>query len=78
MLLDEPGLSLHAKAQGDFLNFIDERLAKRYQVVYTTHSPFMIEPTKLNRVRTVQDVDDRGTVVTSDVMRTDRDTLFPI
>jgi hypothetical protein len=78
LLLDEPGLALHAKAQGDFLRFIDERLAPKHQVVYTTHSPFLIDATKLERVRTVQDKDNLGTVVENDVLRPDRDTLFPI
>ncbi len=78
LLLDEPGLSLHAKAQEDFLRFIDERLAPDYQVVYTTHSPFMVNASNLQRVRTVQDMDDKGTVVSSDVLRNDRDTVFPL
>jgi hypothetical protein len=78
LLLDEPGLALHAKAQGDFLRFIDERLAPKHQVAYTTHSPFLIDATKLERVRTVQDKDNLGTVVENDVLRPDRDTLFPI
>src|SRR5262249_15365914 len=38
LLLDEPGLSLHALAQADFLRYIDD-LAERHQVIYTTHSP---------------------------------------
>jgi predicted ATP-dependent endonuclease of OLD family len=78
LLLDEPGLSLHAKAQSDFLRFIDKRLAPKYQVVYTTHSPFMVDPTRLDRVRTVQDIDEVGTVVSEDVLRNDRDTIFPL
>lgn len=55
LLLDEPGLSLHASAQNDLLRFIDEKLAPEYQVIYTTHSPFMIDSLKLNEVRTVYD-----------------------
>jgi predicted ATP-dependent endonuclease of OLD family len=58
ILLDEPGLNLHAKAQNDLLRFIDDRLAPHHQVIYSTHSLFMIEPTKLDRCRTVEDVDD--------------------
>ena len=42
LLLDEPALSLHALAQQDFLSYID-KLAKRHQILYTTHSPFMIQ-----------------------------------
>ena len=78
LLLDEPGLNLHAMAQGDFLRFIDERLAPKHQVLYTTHSPFMINLSHLSRVRTVQDVDDRGTVVSDDMLGNDRDTVFPL
>lgn len=78
LLLDEPGLNLHAKAQEDFLRFIDERLADEYQVTYTTHSPFMVAPTKLDRVRTVEDLDDEGTKVSDQVFRSSSDTVFPL
>lgn len=79
LLLDEPALSLHALAQGDFLRFLEARLAPKHQVVYSTHSPFMIEPARLNRVRTVFDRGrDVGSVVTDDVFKTDKDTVFPL
>jgi predicted ATP-dependent endonuclease of OLD family len=79
ILLDEPAVGLHAKAQADFLRFIDERLTKRSQVIYTTHSPFMVEPSKLERVRLVEDQGkEHGAIVTSDVLTRDRDTLFPL
>ena len=77
-LLDEPGLNLHAQAQKDFLRFIEERLAPLHPVVYTTHSPFLIDPMRLERVRTVEDVDGRGTVVSDDLARQDPDTVLPI
>jgi predicted ATP-dependent endonuclease of OLD family len=79
ILLDEPALGLHAKAQKDFLRFIDERLSKRCQVIYTTHSPFMIQPDQLQRTRLIEDKGiQRGSVITADVLTTDRDTLFPL
>lgn len=79
ILLDEPALGLHARAQSDFLRFIEERLAPKHQVIYTTHSPFMIQPGKLHRVRIVEDRGrDDGAKVTSDVLTTDPDTLFPL
>ncbi len=78
LLLDEPGLNLHAMAQRDFLRFIDDRLAPKNQVVYSTHSPFMINLDNLSSVRTVQDVDDRGTFVSDDTLSNDRETVFPI
>lgn len=55
VLLDEPGLSLHGTAQADFLRFIEEQLAPTSQVVYTTHSPFLVEPSRLERVSVVED-----------------------
>jgi predicted ATP-dependent endonuclease of OLD family len=79
ILLDEPGLGLHGKAQADFLRFIEERLAPKRQVIYTTHSPFMVQPNKLERARIVEEKSrDEGSKVTSDVLTTDPDTLFPL
>ncbi len=47
VLLDEPALALHARAQRDFLDFIEDTLADSHQVVYTTHSPFMVDASHL-------------------------------
>lgn len=80
LLLDEPGLNLHASAQKDLLHFIDD-LGKNYQVIYTTHSPFMVEVKHLNRVRTVFDdfnEKDKGSIITDTVQQKDPDTLFPL
>ena len=79
ILLDEPALGLHAKAQADFLRFIEERLSKRCQVIYTTHSPFMVQPNRLERVRTVEDLGRvEGAKISQDILTTDPDTLFPL
>lgn len=80
VLLDEPALNLHARAQADFLRFINNRLATKHQVIYTTHSPFMVEAGRLGRVRLVEDKPegDVGAKVTSDVLSTDKDTVFPL
>lgn len=78
LLLDEPGINLHASAQADLLRFIDERLAPSHQVILTTHSPFMINPHHLERVRTVIDKDGLGTQISSDVLYADAETAFPL
>lgn len=79
VLLDEPALTLHGRAQADFLRFIDERLATKTQVVYTTHSPFMVEPAKLDRVRIVEDRGPaEGAVVTDEALAVGDDSLFPL
>jgi len=42
LLFDEPGIHLHPQGQKDLLREM-ERLAKNNQIVYATHSPFMID-----------------------------------
>ena len=85
ILLDEPGLSLHGKAQSDLIKYMIERLLPDHQVIYTTHSPFMIPPDRLQDVRVVEDVIERdprlvvrGTKVSNDVFTVDKDTRFPL
>lgn len=78
LLLDEPGLGLHASAQDDFLRYIDEDLAQNHKVIYTTHSPFMVKATELERVRLVEDKDKVGTTVSNEALGVSRDTIFPI
>ncbi|MGD0391818.1 MAG: AAA family ATPase [Acidimicrobiales bacterium] len=78
LLLDEPALALHATAQRDLLRFMEDRLAPEHQVLYTTHSPFMIDPEHLERARTVMDVTDQGTKISADVFCVDEETVFPL
>ena len=78
LLLDEPGLGLHASAQRDLLRFIDERLTPVHQVVYTTHSPFMVASTDLERVRTVEDREREGARVSREVLDHSDDTRVPL
>ncbi|QDX26362.1 AAA family ATPase [Sphingomonas suaedae] len=87
LLLDEPGLSLHGRAQADLLRYFDSELSG-HQLLYTTHSPFMIDPTKFERVRIVQDLgidapealpkEEDGTKVLANVFDATDDSLFPL
>jgi predicted ATP-dependent endonuclease of OLD family len=77
LLLDEPGLALHALAQADFLRYIDD-LSKRHQVLYTTHSPFMINSDRLSQVRLVEDQVKIGTVISDSIVGADSRTIFPL
>jgi energy-coupling factor transporter ATP-binding protein EcfA2 len=52
LLLDEPGLSLHPLAQKDLSAFFDN-LSSTNQILYTTHSPFLVDADRLDRVRKV-------------------------
>ena len=80
ILLDEPGLNLHAEAQNDLLRYIDEQLGGKYQVIYTTHSPFMIDSGKLHEVRTVYDSNNAkiGSIISDVLGEKDKATLFPL
>ena len=88
LLLDEPGLFLHASAQDDLLRYIEQELKPHHQVIYTTHSPFMVDPTNFSRIRIVRDksmesddelpLEQQGTKVFSDVLKADQGSLFPL
>ncbi|MCB4802206.1 energy-coupling factor transporter ATP-binding protein EcfA2 [Methylobacterium brachiatum] len=87
LLLDEPGLTLHGKAQADLLRYFDDKLVNNHQVVFSTHSPFMVPPEDLTLSRIVEDQIEqkrpgfwttKGTKVRDDVLATDPDTLFPL
>jgi predicted ATP-dependent endonuclease of OLD family len=77
LLLDEPGLSLHALAQYDLMSYIEE-LSNHNQIIYTTHSPFMIKSERLDVARTVEDFEDKGTVVSNDLNGSEPNTVFPL
>ena len=87
ILLDDPGIGLHAKAQEDLLRYISLELEPHYQAIYTTHSPFMVDPNNLRRARTVEDIVAKGdqgeelylgTKVGDKAFSTDADTLIPL
>ena len=67
LLLDEPGHSLHPLAQKDLSDFF-ESLADTNQLAYTTHSPFLVDPDHLDRVKAVY-VDDHGATLVSANLR---------
>ena len=53
LLIDEPGVSLHARAQEDVLAVFDD-IKDQMQIIYTTHSPHLIDVNKLYRILAVQ------------------------
>ncbi|MFL0354745.1 ATP-dependent nuclease [Xanthomarina sp. GH4-25] len=60
-LLDEPGGRLHPSGQRDLLKYLEE-LAEKHKIIYTTHSPFLINRLFPNRVRIVDRDAENGTV----------------
>lgn len=77
LLLDEPGLNLHALAQADFLAYIRE-LSEQHQIIFTTHSPFMVDSARLEDVRVVEDRIKEGTRITGDLAGSSDESLFPL
>ena len=78
LLLDEPGLSLHALKQREFRTTVS-RLADSNQLLYTTHSPFLVGPGELDLVRVVEMIDRTiGTKVHTTIAAGDSAALLPL
>ena len=77
LLLDEPGLHLHATAQQELISFF-EKLSETNQLAYTTHSPFLIDGEHLHRVRPVTEDDTGHSRISTGEWPKDRETIFPL
>jgi predicted ATPase len=62
-LIDEPGIHLHPAGQKDLIRVLED-LSLKNQIIYTTHSPFLIDRTYPDRVFLVSK-DKTGTKVDS-------------
>lgn len=76
ILIDEPGLYLHATAQDDVLRFLNNEIDN--QVIFTTHSPYLLDINKLNSLKLVV----RGNLGTNIVQKyydcKDQETITPL
>ena len=78
VLIDEPGLYLHAKAQEDVLRVL-ESISKSCGVVFSTHSPYLIDTDRLDRIRLVSKSSVKGTSIENKIHSgSDLETLTPI
>lgn len=78
LLLDEPGNSLHGTAQAKIIEFL-RGISGENQVIYSTHSPFMVDGEHLEEIRPVwEDPETGSTKVSEDVWPKDKDALFPL
>lgn len=75
LLLDEPGLHLHARSQADLLEHFERDFTN--QIIYTTHSPFMVPVHRPDAVRTASVGPSTGTIVSNKAEGDDR-TLYPL
>lgn len=81
LLLDEPDQHLHVKAQDDILKLINKLTngegSNNDQIVYATHSPYLIETDHLSRVKLVINDEKDGTTI-EDVVTSKIDTEYKI
>jgi predicted ATP-dependent endonuclease of OLD family len=77
VLIDEPGLYLHAKAQKDVLKVL-ETLSNEMPIIFSTHSPYLIDPERLDRVRLVENNNTGTTIENKFYKLKDTETLTPI
>lgn len=78
LLLDEPGNSLHGTAQAKIIEFL-RTITQENQVIYSTHSPFMVDAEHLEEIRPVwEDTTTGSTKVSDNVWPKDKDALFPL
>ena len=77
ILLDEPGLYYHGTAQQKTVEFLNN-LSDKNQLLYTTHSPFMIDGEHLEDTRIVYENKKQKTKVTSDIWPNDAEAVFPL
>lgn len=73
LLLDEAGLTLHPLAQKDLAVFFDN-LSHGNQIINTTHSPFIVDTSNIDRCRVVY-MDKDGYTVASSNLRQGSDAL---
>ena len=77
ILLDEPGLHLHAAAQRDLLKRL--KAYSRYnQLIYSTHLPFMIDSSRLDNIYVAEDQGKEGTKIHQDWLSADSDARFTL
>jgi len=77
LLLDEPGLHLHPTAQQELMGFF-ETLSEDNPLIFTTHSPFLIDGERIHRVRPVTEDETGHSRVSVDGWPKDRETIFPL
>ena len=79
LLLDEPGLHYHATFQLELIKFFKE-MSKTNQLLYSTHSPFLVDESNLDDVKIVYEDKDteKITVSNNGAWPKDAEALFPL
>lgn len=83
LIIDEPGVYLHVDAQRELRKLLYD-LSKKHQILYSTHSPFMIDDQRITDIRVTQKEDSGITniinnIFSDDIAETSKlETLSPL
>lgn len=84
ILMDEPGVYLHTIAQKELLNLFESLVKNFNQILYTTHSPFMLDFNNIQNIRAIEKDKNGYSHIYNKVIeipttsKTKRDTITPI
>ena len=79
LIIDEPGVHLHANAQKEVLKVIENEIVKDAQVIFSTHCPYLINPQRLDRIRVLLKGRETGSVISDDIHGlTGEESLAPV
>ena len=77
LLLDDPAVHLHPEGKHDWMDSVEE-IGSEEQIIYSSHSPYLIQKRYPSRIRTVEDGGIRGTEIGTDIFEAERGTLEPL
>jgi len=80
LLFDDPAIRLHPEGKRDWLETVVNEVGRSDQVIYTAHSPYLIDKDRPTRIRIVKDTQDMGTIIQHDVLdpQAEPDSLEPL
>jgi predicted ATPase len=81
ILIDEPAIHLHVNAQKEVLGLLYQMASEGKYLIYTTHSPFMIDSNRLGDIRAIVRMGETSTIrplTTMQVPNCQLDVLAPI
>lgn len=77
ILIDEPGMYLHAKAQSDIYSKL-LMISKKSQVIFTTHSPYLLKYDEMDRIRLVNKFQSKSWINQKVHIGSDKESLTPL
>lgn len=84
ILLDEPGVFLHPLAQKELANLFNDLSKTENQIIYSTHSPFMIDYNELHNIRAIEKDEDGFSLIYNKITefprksKNKRETITPL